>query len=162
MSSLTTQAACGTGRSSSRVIAVSSSAHRVVDGLPWDDLQSFRESHPTLLYCRAKLANFLFTRELARRARPAGIAAQAMHPGAVASNFASHGDAAMQAHMAAAPTVAPDEPAETLAWLATDSEGFLARLGVDGPDRGGVPCWYSSVIFGTGGSTAAVSVDRRE
>jgi hypothetical protein len=46
-----------------------------------------------------------------------------MHPGAVASNFASHGDAAMQAHMAAAPTVAPDEPAETLAWLATDPEG---------------------------------------
>ena len=106
-----------------RVIAVSSSAHRVVDRLPWDDLQSFRESHPTLLYCRAKLANILFTRELARRARQAGIAAQAMHPGTVASNFASHGDAAMQAHMAAAATVAPDEPAETLAWLATDPEG---------------------------------------
>ena len=106
-----------------RVISVSSSAHRVVDGLPWDDLQSFGESHPTLLYCRAKLANILFTRELARRVGPAGIAAQAMHPGVVASNFASHGDAAMQAHMAAAPTVAPDEPAETLAWLATESEG---------------------------------------
>ena len=29
----------------------------------------------------------------------------------------------MQAHMAAADTVAPDEPAETLAWLATDPEG---------------------------------------
>ena len=106
-----------------RVIAMSSSAHRVVDGLPWDDLQSFRESQPTLLYCRAKLANILFTRELARRAGPAGITAQAMHPGVVASNFASHGDAAMQAHMAAAPTVAPDEPAETLVWLATEPEG---------------------------------------
>jgi NAD(P)-dependent dehydrogenase (short-subunit alcohol dehydrogenase family) len=106
-----------------RVIAVSSTAHRVVEQLDWDDLQGFNQSHPTLLYCRAKLANILFTRELARRVRPAGIAAQAMHPGAVASNFASHGDAAMQAHMAAAPTVAPDEPAETLAWLATGPEG---------------------------------------
>ena len=106
-----------------RVIAVSSSAHRVVDGLPWDDLQSFSESHPTLLYCRAKLATILFTRELARRAKPGGITAQVMHPGVVASNFASHGDLAMQAHMAAAPTVAPDEPAETLAWLATEPEG---------------------------------------
>ena len=106
-----------------RVVAVSSSAHRVVDGLPWDDLQSFSESHPTLLYCRAKLATILFTRELARRAGPDGITAQAMHPGVVASNFASHGDLAMQAHMAAAPTVAPDEPAETLAWLATEPEG---------------------------------------
>ena len=106
-----------------RVIAVSSSAHRVVDGLPWDDLQSFRETPPTLAYCRAKLATLLFTRELARRAAPDGIAAQAMHPGVVASNFAAHGDAAMQAHMAAADTVSPDEPAETLAWLATEPEG---------------------------------------
>jgi NAD(P)-dependent dehydrogenase (short-subunit alcohol dehydrogenase family) len=106
-----------------RVLAVSSSAHRVVGGLVWDDLQSFRETPPTLAYCRAKLANILFTRELARRAAPDGIAAQAMHPGVVASNFASHGDAAMQAHMAAADTVLPHEPAETLAWLATDPEG---------------------------------------
>jgi NAD(P)-dependent dehydrogenase (short-subunit alcohol dehydrogenase family) len=106
-----------------RVIAVSSSAHRVVDRLPWDDLQSFRDTPPTLAYCRAKLATLLFTRELARRAAPDGIAAQAMHPGVVASNFASHGDAAMQAHMAAADTVSPDEPAETLAWLAAEPEG---------------------------------------
>jgi NAD(P)-dependent dehydrogenase (short-subunit alcohol dehydrogenase family) len=106
-----------------RVIAVSSSAHRVVGRLPWDDLQSFGESHPTLAYCRAKLANLLFTRELARRAGPDGVAAQAMHPGVVASNFASHGDEAMQAHMAAADTVSPDEAAQTLAWLATEPEG---------------------------------------
>jgi NAD(P)-dependent dehydrogenase (short-subunit alcohol dehydrogenase family) len=106
-----------------RVIAVSSSAHRVVEGLAWDDLQSFRESQPTLAYCRAKLATLLFTRELARRAARDGIAAQAMHPGVVASNFAAHGDAAMQAHMAAADTVSPDEPAETLAWLATEPQG---------------------------------------
>jgi len=106
-----------------RVIAVSSSAHRVVGQLDWDDLQSFNQTHPTLAYCRAKLANILFARELARRAEPDGIAVQAMHPGVVASNFASHGDQAMQAHMAAADTVSPDEPAETLAWLATDPEG---------------------------------------
>ena len=49
-----------------------------------------------------------------------------MHPGVVASNFASHGDEAMQAHMAAANTVSPDEPAETLAWLATEPEGGRA------------------------------------
>jgi hypothetical protein len=41
----------------------------------------------------------------------------------VASNFASHADEAMQAHLAAADTVSPDEPAETLAWLATGPEG---------------------------------------
>ena len=106
-----------------RVIAVSSSAHRVVDGTRLGRPAELQQIQPTLAYCRAKLANILFARELARRAEPDGIAVQAMHPGVVASNFASHGDAAMQAHMAAAPTVAPDEPAETLAWLATDSEG---------------------------------------
>jgi NAD(P)-dependent dehydrogenase (short-subunit alcohol dehydrogenase family) len=106
-----------------RVIAVSSSAHRVIDGLNWDDLQSLGDFRATPAYCRAKLANILFTRELARRAGPAGIVAQAMHPGVVASNFASHGDEAMRSHMAAADTVPPDEPAETLAWLATDPEG---------------------------------------
>jgi NAD(P)-dependent dehydrogenase (short-subunit alcohol dehydrogenase family) len=105
------------------VIAVSSSAHRVVEGLNWGDLQSLGDFRATPAYCRAKLANILFTRELARRAGPDGIVAQAMHPGVVASNFAAHGDEAMRAHMAAADTVPPDEPAETLAWLATDPEG---------------------------------------
>ena len=108
---------------STRVIAVSSSAHRAIDGLDWDDLQSLGTFHPAAAYGRAKLANILFTRELARREGPAGIVAQAMHPGRVASNFASHGDEAMQAYMAAADTVPPDEPAKTLAWLATEPEG---------------------------------------
>lgn len=105
-----------------RVIAVSSRAHRRCEGMDWDDLQSFKADSAVLAYCRAKLANLLFTHELVRRAGPDGIVAQAMHPGVVDSNFASHGDAAMQAHMAAAPTVGPDEPAETLVWLATAPE----------------------------------------
>jgi NAD(P)-dependent dehydrogenase (short-subunit alcohol dehydrogenase family) len=108
---------------STRVIAVSSSAHRATEGFDWDDLQSLGNVRPTAAYCRAKLANILFTRELARRAGPEGIVAQAMHPGLVASNFEFHGDEAMQTYMAAADKVPPDEPAETLVWLATDPEG---------------------------------------
>lgn len=106
-----------------RVINVSSSSHRSTDGLDWDDLQSFRVSHPVTGYCRAKLACLLFTRELARREAPYGVVAQAMHPGVVASNFASHGDKVMRAHMAAADMVPPEVPAGTLVWLATSSEG---------------------------------------
>ena len=106
-----------------RVIAVSSTAHRMIDGIDFDDLQSLGDFQPAFAYGRAKLANILFTRELARRAEPEGIVAQVMHPGLVASNFASHGDEGMQAYMAAADTVSPDEPAETLAWLATEPEG---------------------------------------
>ncbi|WP_433526064.1 SDR family NAD(P)-dependent oxidoreductase [Nocardia pseudovaccinii] len=117
------KSAAGLPSGSVRVLAVSSSAHRATEGFDWADPQSLNEFHPTAAYCRAKLANILFTRELARRAAPDGIVAQAMHPGVVASNFATHGDAAMRAHMAAADTVPPDEPADTLVWLATDPEG---------------------------------------
>jgi hypothetical protein len=46
-----------------------------------------------------------------------------MHPGLVASNFASHGDEGMRTYMASAAAVSPDEPAETLAWLATEPAG---------------------------------------
>ena len=106
-----------------RVIAVSSSAHRMIDALDWGDLQSLGGFQPAFAYGRAKLANILFTRELARRAEPDGIVAQVMHPGRVASNFASHGDEGMRAYMASADTVPPDEPAETLTWLATEPEG---------------------------------------
>jgi len=106
-----------------RVIAVSSTAHRMIDALDFNDLQTLGGFQPTLAYGRAKLATLLFTRELARRAGPDGIVAQAMHPGRVASNFASHGDEGMRAYMATADTVRPDEPAETLAWLAADPDG---------------------------------------
>jgi NAD(P)-dependent dehydrogenase (short-subunit alcohol dehydrogenase family) len=106
-----------------RVIGVSSSAHRMADGLDWDDLQSLGDVAATFAYGRAKLANILFTRELAHRAAPDGIVAQVMHPGRVASNFASHGDEGMRAYMAAADCVPPDEPAETLTWLATEPAG---------------------------------------
>ena len=107
-----------------RVIAVSSTAHRYSQGFDFDDLQGFKTGNAGGAYCKAKLANILFTRELARRVAADGIVAHAMHPGLVASNFASHADETMQAHFSKSPdTVAPDEPAETIVWLATDPEG---------------------------------------
>ncbi|WP_216895958.1 SDR family NAD(P)-dependent oxidoreductase [Nocardia alni] len=106
---------------SARVIAVSSAGHRMSRGLDWEDLQSLGNFRTGSAYCQAKLANILFTRELDRRAGQDGITAQAMHPGTVDSNFASHGDATMKAHMEnKVDAVSPDEPAETLVWLATD------------------------------------------
>lgn len=55
-----------------RVIAVPSSAHRMIDALDFTDLQSLGGFQPAVAYGRAKLANILFTRELARRADPEG------------------------------------------------------------------------------------------
>ena len=121
---LLTASAASRPTGTARVIAVSSSAHRMIGALDWGDLQSLDGGfQPAFAYGRAKLATILFTSELARRAGPEGIVAQVMHPGRVDSNFAAHGDEGMRAYMASADTVSPDEPAETLTWLATEPAG---------------------------------------
>jgi NAD(P)-dependent dehydrogenase (short-subunit alcohol dehydrogenase family) len=107
---------------SARVIAVSSSGHEMSSGMNWDDLNMFDNFTTGGAYCQAKLANILFTRELARRGAADGIIAQVMHPGRIKSNFASHGDQAMQDYMGAMAMTSPDEPARTLVWLATAAE----------------------------------------
>jgi NAD(P)-dependent dehydrogenase (short-subunit alcohol dehydrogenase family) len=106
-----------------RVIATSSSGHEQCPGMNWDDLNMFDNFATGAVYCQAKLANILFTRELDRRLKAYGITAQAMHPGRVASNFSSHGDETMRSYMAAHADTQPDEPAATIVWLATGVEG---------------------------------------
>jgi NAD(P)-dependent dehydrogenase (short-subunit alcohol dehydrogenase family) len=73
-----------------RVVVVASDAHKFPPGgLDFDDLQSTR--HYSFFgfaaYGRSKLANILFTRELARRLDGTGVTANCLHPGFVASNF---------------------------------------------------------------------------
>jgi NAD(P)-dependent dehydrogenase (short-subunit alcohol dehydrogenase family) len=104
-----------------RVIAVSSSGHQMCQGMNWEDLNMFG-GPAVAAYCQAKLANLLFTRELARRVGASGIVAQSIHPGTVRSNFASHGNADMQSYMEANAKDLPDKPAETLVWMATAPE----------------------------------------
>ncbi|MBY0421683.1 MAG: SDR family NAD(P)-dependent oxidoreductase, partial [Parvularculaceae bacterium] len=118
------RAAARTGEpGATRILAVSSTGHEYCKGTDWADLQMLRGAFtPGAAYCQAKLANILFTRELARRLAPEGIVAQAMHPGVVDSNFGAHGDAAMQAHMKSLSGAPPEEPAETLFWMATAAE----------------------------------------
>lgn len=108
-----------------RVIGVSSSGHRMAQGFNWDDMQMLsnpKEFVAGYAYCLAKLANILFTRELSRRVETEGIVAQVMHPGVVASNFCSHGDEELQAHMSSRDCDSPEIPAKTLVWLATATD----------------------------------------
>jgi NAD(P)-dependent dehydrogenase (short-subunit alcohol dehydrogenase family) len=77
-----------------RVVNVASTAHRTArKGLDFDDLQSTRNYRGMEAYGRSKLANILFTTELARRLSGAGVTANAVHPGTVASGFARDDDA---------------------------------------------------------------------
>ncbi|VWX52078.1 SDR family NAD(P)-dependent oxidoreductase [Novosphingobium sp. 9U] len=105
-----------------RVVAVSSSAHEYIPSMNWDDLQ-FRNGPAGAAYCQAKLANLLYTRELNRRLADTGIVAQAMHPGMVDTNFASHGGQQMQDHFATHAADGPEGAARTIFWLATSEEG---------------------------------------
>lgn len=70
-----------------RVVNLSSFAHRLVRGMAWRDLQSQRLYISMRAYAQSKLANVLFTVELAKRLEGTGVTANAVHPGAVRSNF---------------------------------------------------------------------------
>jgi len=72
----------------SRVVNVASGAHQggVLD---FSDLQSERRYDPVRVYGRTKLANVLFTYELARRLRATEVTANCLHPGVVATKLLS-------------------------------------------------------------------------
>jgi NAD(P)-dependent dehydrogenase (short-subunit alcohol dehydrogenase family) len=75
-----------------RVIHVSSSAHQFARaGMSFDDLQSEQAYTPWGAYGESKLANVLFSAELARRAPPAvRLTSNALHPGVVKTELARH------------------------------------------------------------------------
>lgn len=77
-----------------RIVHVSSDAHRAaIRGVGFDDLQSERGFYIGFtVYARTKLANILFSNELARRLAGTGVTSNAVHPGVVATNFSREGD----------------------------------------------------------------------
>jgi retinol dehydrogenase 12 len=69
-----------------RVVSTSSIAHERAS-LDFGDLQSAKGYGGLKVYSRSKLANILFTRELARRLAGTGVTANCLHPGVVATRF---------------------------------------------------------------------------
>lgn len=71
-----------------RIVNVSSAGHKL-GRIDFDDLQKERTRYSGLhAYTDSKLANILFTRELARRLDGTGVTVNCLHPGSIASNFA--------------------------------------------------------------------------
>lgn len=103
-----------------RVVSTASVAHRGAK-LDFDDLQMERGWSAFGAYGRAKLANILFTRALARRLEASGATANCFHPGAVASRFGDNAGPVAKAAktLFRRAMVSPEQGAQTLIWLAS-------------------------------------------
>jgi WW domain-containing oxidoreductase len=107
-----------------RVVVVASNAHRRAPaGIEFDNLDGARGYAPMRAYGQSKLANILFTRELARRLGDGGRTANCLHPGVIATNLMRTIPAVGRAVLAmAAPLIlkTPAQGAATQCYLATN------------------------------------------
>jgi NAD(P)-dependent dehydrogenase (short-subunit alcohol dehydrogenase family) len=69
-----------------RIVNTASAAHRG-NSLDFNDLQIEKHYRAMTAYGRSKLANILFTRELAHRLAGTDVTANCLHPGFVATHF---------------------------------------------------------------------------
>jgi len=105
-----------------RVVTVSSEAHRGTS-LNFDDLNAEDSYGMIQAYGQSKLANILFTHELARRLRNTGVTANCVHPGVVATNLWSGGDwLSRLARLFTWLYKSPEEGAESILHLAASRE----------------------------------------
>ena len=113
--------------SPSRVINVSSGAHTRAE-INFDDLNAEAKYGGMSAYGQSKLANVLFTYELARRLEGTGVTANALHPGVVKTGFGRNNGGAIGLifkvfHIVASPILlSPGKGAETSVYLASSSD----------------------------------------
>jgi NAD(P)-dependent dehydrogenase (short-subunit alcohol dehydrogenase family) len=78
-----------------RVVTVSSNAH-AQGRIDFDDLQGERSYSGARAYSQSKLANVLFTYELARRLPATSVTANALHPGVTRTSFGAEDPGGVQ------------------------------------------------------------------
>lgn len=108
---------------SARIINVASTAHRGAK-INFDDLQGGHHYNGMQAYSQSKLANILFTYELARRLEGTQVTANALHPGFVASGFAKNNGGLVRLGMGVVQlfAISPEKGAETSIYLASSPE----------------------------------------
>lgn len=109
----------------SRIIVVASGAHKV-GKIYFDDYNLTKSFNPIKAYSQSKLANILFTRELAQRVKDKGITVNCCHPGAVATSMGVDritGFGSKATGLLKPIFLTPEEGAKTAIYLATSPEG---------------------------------------
>ena len=103
-----------------RIVSVSSSAQGF-GKIDFDDLQGEKRYSGWRAYNQAKLANVLFTYELARRLTGTGVTATCLHPGLVATGFAQNNRSLSQRLLKVSQVFmsGPEKGAETSIFLAS-------------------------------------------
>jgi NAD(P)-dependent dehydrogenase (short-subunit alcohol dehydrogenase family) len=115
-----------------RVVTVSS-GEQARGRIEFDDLQGARDYSAQRAYSQSKLANVMFSNELARRLEGTGVTANSLHPGVVRTNFGSEDQAGFFAVMGGVvrPFLkTPAQGAQTSIYLASspDVEGVTGKF----------------------------------
>lgn len=147
----------------SRVIAVSSTGHRHVPGLDFDNLDFSKSDYqPWAAYGNSKLANVYFANELTRRYQERGIIGLSLHPGSIKTPLQRYmvgtemynrvtADPAYQVQTKSVP-----QGAATTVWAAIGTEWrnrggvYLEDVGEAGPVEKEGPAWrtgYSEAAY---------------
>lgn len=109
-----------------RIINVSSDAHQSArNGLDFDHLNAKSGFSAFGTYGKSKLANILFTYELARRLDDTNITVNALHPGFVETGFGHNTGSIMKFFTSIAQRLfakSPEQGAETLVYLASSAD----------------------------------------
>jgi NAD(P)-dependent dehydrogenase (short-subunit alcohol dehydrogenase family) len=125
-----------------RVITVSSAAHRAAR-LDLADLQLAEHFNGWRAYSNSKLANILFTTELARRLTGTGVTANCLHPGTVNTGFGRDGSRVLRFGLDLGRRFlrTPGQGADTVVYLASSPDvegatgGYYVRRKLRAPSR---------------------------
>jgi len=124
-----------TASAPARIVNVSSGAHSM-GKIDFDDLMGERKYSGQMAYNQSKLANVMFTYELARRLEGTGVTATALHPGMTSTAFGAEDTARGWGPLIAVMRRfmrSPERGAETPVYLASspEAEGVTGRYFFD-------------------------------
>jgi NAD(P)-dependent dehydrogenase (short-subunit alcohol dehydrogenase family) len=133
----------------SRIINVSSDAHQNAK-LDFSDLQSEKSYSGFGVYGMSKLANVLFTYQLAKQLENTDVTVNALHPGFVNTGFANNSGGFVGTLLKVAKRFAlkPDQGADTLVYLATspEVEGLTGKYFVKRKETRSSPLSYDQTV----------------
>lgn len=148
----------------SRIINVSAHQHSKEAKIDFDDLQHRKKYKFWEVYMQTKLANLLFTYELAQRLKGTGITVNALHPGVLSSNMGmnNRGIVRFILHLIKPLSnvilTSPEKGAQTMIYLATspEVEGITGEFFIEGKIVESYKAFYDK---GTAGHLWQVSTE---